>query len=130
MSDARLIADVGARRISRVYAMALLNAAEKVGQQQEILDEFESLLNNVFAANPNFETALSSAALGRNERNRIIEKVFKDRASPILVNFLHVLNEHERLDLLRAIHISLREVHDERARRIRVQVATAIPLVD
>jgi F-type H+-transporting ATPase subunit delta len=130
MSDKRLIADVGARRIARVYAEALLNAAEKGDQVQAVFEEYDSLLNDVFKANPEFEVALSSAAMGRTAREKIIRQSFENRTSPLFYNFLRVLNEHERLDLLRGIYSTLRELHDERARRIRVQVSTAVPLQD
>jgi F-type H+-transporting ATPase subunit delta len=41
-----------------------------------------------------------------------------------------VLNEHERLELLRAILAAYRNLRNERARRVRVQVRTAVPLPD
>jgi F-type H+-transporting ATPase subunit delta len=43
---------------------------------------------------------------------------------------LRVLNDHERLDLLRPIYWSIRELSDERAHRVRVRVDTAAPLQD
>jgi len=130
MSDSRILADVGARRISRVYAESLLNAAQKNGQEQAILEEFRSLLDDVLTPNPQFEMVLSGAAVGRTAREKLIQQVFENRASPLFYNFLRVLNDHERLDLLRAIALSVRELHDERERRVRVQVATAVPLGD
>lgn len=129
-SQSRLIADVGARRIARVYAEALLNAAERQGQQQALLDEFKSLIDEAFAASPQLETVLSGAAVGRTAREHIIQRLFEPNSSPLLYNFLRVLNDHERLDLLRSIYHSLRELNDERARRVRVGVATAVPLID
>jgi F-type H+-transporting ATPase subunit delta len=39
-----------------------------------------------------------------------------------------VLNNHERLELLRPILASLRELHDVRAGRVRVEVASAVAL--
>jgi len=41
-----------------------------------------------------------------------------------------VLNEHDRLDLLRAIRAELRKLLDERDRILRVPVRTAVPLAD
>lgn len=130
MNDKRMIADVGARRIARIYAEALLNSAQGDDAIHGLFEEFDSLFNDLFNADPQFEVVLSSAAMGRTARERIIQEVFQNRASPLFYNFLRVLNEHERLDLLRAIYASLRELHDERARRIRVQVSTAVPLQD
>ena len=39
-----------------------------------------------------------------------------------------ILNDHERLDLLRPIAVALAEEFDRRARRVRVQVQSAVPL--
>ena len=46
------------------------------------------------------------------------------------MDFLKVLNQHERLNLLRPILSAAKELQDERAKRIRVQVRSAVPLAD
>jgi F-type H+-transporting ATPase subunit delta len=48
----------------------------------------------------------------------------------LLVNFLLVLNDHDRLDLLRGIHQAVHELQDERAGKIKVVVRSAVPLPD
>ena len=63
-SQVQPAADVGAQRIARIYAEALLNAAEKRGQADGILEELESLVQDVFRADPHFETFLASPAVG------------------------------------------------------------------
>jgi F-type H+-transporting ATPase subunit delta len=60
----------------------------------------------------------------------VIEKVLQPRLGKLLYQFLLVVNEHERLDLMASINREIRELHDERARRIRVQVSSAVPLED
>lgn len=121
-------ADMGALRVAGVYAEALLNAAEKRGEGEAVLQELDSLVKEVFAANPTFEVLLSSAAMGRKARAEVLEKVFAGRASETVYNFLQVLNDHERLDLLRVILRAYRDLHDQRAGRVRVRVQTAAPL--
>lgn len=121
-------ADVSARRIARVYAQALLDAADKAGTTDEVLNEFQALILEVFGAEPRLETLFSSAAVGRIARQAALEKVFQDRASPLFYSFLQVLNDHERLDLLRPILAVALEVNDQRHRRLRVHVATAVPM--
>jgi F-type H+-transporting ATPase subunit delta len=122
------IADVSARRIARVYAEALLNAAESQGQSEALLEEMESLVQDVFQADPLVESFLTSAAVGRNPKAEVLRSVFEPRASTLFFNFLMVLNAHDRLDLLRTILVAYRELRDERARRMRVQVQSAAPL--
>ncbi len=123
------VADVSAQRVARVYAEALLNAADKRGQAKTVLEELGSLFE-VFRAEPQLEVLLSSAAVGRRRREEMVHKVFSNRASETLLNFLLVLNDHERLELLRPIFAALVELHDQRAGRVRVQVQAAMPLPD
>lgn len=122
------VADMSAQRIARVYAEALLNAAEKQGQADAVLEELDSLVSDIFPANPGFAVLLSSAAMGRKARAEVLEQVFSSRASELFYNFLQVLNDHERLDLLRAVLQAYRELHDQRAGRVRVQVQSAVAL--
>lgn len=120
--------DAGARRIARVYAEALLNVAQQQGQMDSVLEELDSLVRDVFDKDDRLEVLFSGAALGRNARAAAIEKLFKTRASEMFYRFLQVLNEHERLDLLRAILSEAREIYDERTRRLKVLVTTAVPM--
>jgi F-type H+-transporting ATPase subunit delta len=123
-------ASVGEQRVAKVYAEALLNAAEKRGQADEVLDELDSLVKDLFTADPQFEEFLASGAIGRDRKANVIKAIFEKTASELFTNFLCVLNEHLRLDLLRPILAAYRALRDERARRVRVQVRTAVPLAD
>jgi len=123
-------ADVGEQRVARVYAEALLNAADKHDQADEVLEELAALAVDVFRADPELEAFFASGAIGRDRKARVIRSVFENRASELFLHFLLVLNEHERLNLLRPILAAARELRDQRARRIRVEVRTAVPLAD
>jgi F-type H+-transporting ATPase subunit delta len=125
-----VVADVGAQRVARVYAEALLNTAQKHQQAQEIQDDLEALVRDVFARDPHFETFLASRAIGREAKAAVIHKAFDGRSNDLFVNFLIVLNNHDRLDLLRPIQVAYRELFDDRAHRIRVHVRSAVPLQD
>ncbi len=122
--------DVSQQRIARVYAEALLNAAERRGQTQEVSDELDALVGQVFPATRDFEAFLSSRAISREAKPPVIERALRGRVSDVLLNFLLVLNRHERLDLLRAIRAAYRDLWDERARRVRAHVRTAAPLAE
>jgi F-type H+-transporting ATPase subunit delta len=123
-------ADVSAQRIARVYADALLGAAERAGESETVLSELESVVRDLFHADPTFESFLASGTIGRDRKGPILDRIFGGRASVILTNFLQVLNNHQRLDLLRTIVAAYRTLLDERARRIRVEVRSVVPLPD
>ncbi len=123
-------ADVGAQRIGRIYAESLVNAADKQGRGDELLEELESLVHDVFSADPLLETFLASGVISRHRKAEVLRSIFGGRADPLFVNFLLVLNDHERLGLLRGILAQARELRDERAGRMRVEVQSAVPLAD
>jgi len=127
---ARGIADVQSLEVARVYAEALLNAAEKAGQAEEVLAEFEALLQTIEAPRSVVRKFLASGVISRETRGEAIRKAFDGRAHPILVDFLLVVNDHERMPLLPAILFEARELRDRRARRLPVHVTSAMPLPD
>ena len=129
-ADFEPIADVSAQRVARVYAEALLNAADKQGQSDDVVEGLDSLIRDLFQAEPQLEAFLTSSAVGRERKARLIDKVFENKASVLFVDFLKVLNQHERLNLLRPILAAAKELRDERAKRIRVQVRSAVPLAN
>jgi F-type H+-transporting ATPase subunit delta len=124
------VMDVGTQRVAQVYAEALLRAADRRGVADDVLEELETLTKQVFQQSPEFETFLSSGAVDRRRKADLIRSTFEGRADEVFVDALLVLNEHERLDLLRPIATAYRELRDQRAGRMRVQVRTATALPD
>jgi len=122
--------DVGAQRIGKIYAEALIDAAEKHGAAQGILEDLDALVDDLFRREPEVETFLNSSAIGRDRKREVIEKTFGGRADELFVNFLLVLNEHERLDTIRTIHAAYRDLFETRAGRLSVNVVSAVPLPD
>src|SRR5437899_117288 len=92
-------ADIGAQRIARVYAEALYDTAAKAAQFDSVLEQLHSLIDDVFQAQPQLETLIAGSAVGRTAKEAIIRKAFQGRSNYIFLNFLLVLNRHERLGL-------------------------------
>jgi F-type H+-transporting ATPase subunit delta len=126
----RPVVEVGAQRVARTYAQALLNAADTRGQAAETLEELESLVQDVFRALPPFEAFLATRAVSRKRKPPVIRSALQGRASDVFLKFLLVLNDHERLDLLRPILAAYRALYEERTRHVRVRVKSAVPLPD
>src|SRR5205823_3751791 len=66
--------------------------------------------------------------VGRKTRKEAIDKAFAGKASDTFYKMLLVLNDHDRLDLIRPLRRAVHELHDERARRLRVLVYSAVEL--
>lgn len=121
-------ADASTQRLAKIYAEALLNVAEEKRCVAQILEEIDSLIDDVARPNRALGALLIGGAVGRKTRKLAIEKAFSARASDTFYKFLLVLNDHERLDLVRPIRRALHDLHDERARRLRVHLYSAVPL--
>src|SRR5207253_2562808 len=66
-------ADVTAQRVARVYAEGLLQAAEKREAAEPVLEELESLVQDVFKQQPLFEQFLTSFAIDRKNKTVVLD---------------------------------------------------------
>src|SRR5262245_46425794 len=124
-----LTANVRQARIARVYVEALLAVATPGGKAEDLGDELDAIVRDVLRRHPAVSTFFASPALTRRAREPILAAALGN-ASPLLRNFLGVLNRNNRLDLLPAVAAAYREALDERAGRVRVWVRSAAPLTD
>jgi F-type H+-transporting ATPase subunit delta len=122
------VLDDAERHVARVYAEALLGAANKQGQAAAVLEELRDLGRDVFDRDARIEAFLYSPAVGRERKKETLRQAFAGRASDLLVRFLEVLNERDRLNLLRGVAASYGELYDRMAGRMRVRLASAVPL--
>jgi F-type H+-transporting ATPase subunit delta len=122
--------DDESRHIGRVYAEALWNAAEKSNQTSEALSEIEALVLEVFRKDPGLELFLTSAAISKERKAGAIDRAFAGKATDVFTHFLHVLNNHGRLDMLRAIAQAYRTLYDRKSGHVVVHVRSAVPLTD
>jgi len=116
--------------LARVYAEALLNAAEKSGEVGDVLDELDAIDAGVFQRFPAFAELVSSPARTAADRDRVLVSTFEGRTAPTVLNFLRVLNRHGRLDQLTPIAAAARAGWDRRQNRRQVTVHSAVPLSD
>ena len=122
--------DVEEREFGWVYAKALWGAAAKEGKTDEIADELNALLTQVVDKSPEVRRFFSTPSIGIHRREEVLTRLFKDRLSPLLFNFLVTVNRHDRLRYTRAILVCFHELANENAGRIAVTVKTAVPLDD
>jgi F-type H+-transporting ATPase subunit delta len=120
--------DTGAWRTAVVYAEALVAAAEKAGTADAVIQEFDSLIDDVLEKLPKLEAVLTSGFVDEEVKEAMLKKAFAKQASPVFLSFLQVLSRHGRLDMLRLVHLTVHEEYDRIRNRMRVLVSTAEPL--
>ena len=122
-----VLEDPSAKAVARVYVNALLDAAEKTGQA-EPLEEITSFYDDVLRPNPEFESLLTTAITGRDEKLRLIDRVVAPHASPFFTNFLRVLANRDRLELLPVILGEAWIEHERRQGKQRIEIRSAVEL--
>lgn len=125
--------EIDVLRVARVYAQALLRNAQKADKVDAIQEHFDGL----FPAHYHNEqdpkslaNLMTSGAIPRNRRAAVIDEAFKGKVEDLFLDFLQILNGHERLDIVRAVGAEYRQLRDELYKRVRFQVRTVVPLTD
>jgi F-type H+-transporting ATPase subunit delta len=122
--------NVSERRLARIYAEALINIADQQNATPDVVGELHDLVEDVRGRQPYIQAFFTSGVIGKDRREAAIKAAFDGRSHPLVVNFLLVLNDHERLMLLRPIVEELQILDDLRRRHFRVTVQSALPLAE
>ncbi|HTQ38170.1 MAG TPA: ATP synthase F1 subunit delta [Pirellulales bacterium] len=120
--------DTGIWRTAEVYAEALIAASEKAGKTDEVLQEFDSLIDDVLDKLPKLDALLKSSFVEEDAKAAILKKALGKLASPVFLSFLEVVARHGRMDMLRLMHLHAHEEFNRVRNRVRVMVSTAEPL--
>jgi F-type H+-transporting ATPase subunit delta len=120
--------DSDRQKLGDVYARALLAAATSSDSVEEVMEQTESLCQDLLASTPRIRQLLESPRINHQDKERMLDKAFAGRMDTTLLNFLKVLSRHGRMDCLSAIERSLKDQYNTLQGRIEVQVTSATPL--
>jgi F-type H+-transporting ATPase subunit delta len=113
--------------LGRVYARAILELGEAQGESASLLDEIGGLAH-LLDGDPELAQFFSSPLIEPEVREPVIEKVFRGRASDLLVDTLQIINRKGRLGMLRAIAEAYRQEYRDLHGLVDARVRTAVPL--
>ena len=113
--------------VARVYADALLGLAERRGEADELGEELRALAAEV-ERDAALRAFLLTPLVDAEARATSLERIFRGRASDLLVDGLQVLNRKGRIGLVPAIAAVYARAHNELRGRIEVEVTSAVPL--
>src|SRR4051794_7120131 len=85
--------DAGREHLGYVYGQALLSASEKAGATDRVMEELDSLVDDVLERLPNLRDLLSAPKVPVEDKERILQKILGG-ASPMLVQGLRVMARH------------------------------------
>jgi F-type H+-transporting ATPase subunit delta len=128
MAQAERGFDPGREHLGTVYAQALLGASEKQGVTDQVMDELDSLVTDVWEKTPSLKGVFTSPKISPEEKERLIQRAFAGQASRVLVNGLKVMARHGRLEVLAAVRQAFRRLYNELRGRLEVYVRSASEL--
>lgn len=117
--------------VAENYAQALFELAEQEGEGEGSLEATSEELAQVVRLvrhEPGLKALFDHKTISPERRSASLERIFRDRISNLLLRFLHVLNQHKRLDALQAIHSVFQNRLKERAGEVDVELHTATQL--
>ncbi len=107
------------------YAESVLELAEEAGQAEPVGAELASIAE-VLEQNPTFARFLADPGISHAERDRVLGDAFGGgHASPMVWNFIRVLNVKAKLALLPDIIAAYGDLYDEKHGKVEVDVTVA-----
>jgi F-type H+-transporting ATPase subunit delta len=107
------------------YAKALLQLATKHNQADGVRDELKAL-GEVLGKSTAFRAVIADPAVSTGVRQNLLSKTFGGgRLSPVMLNFLGLLNSKSRMNLLPEVIETYQDLLDEQRGIIEVDVTTA-----
>ncbi len=118
----------GAAELARIYAVALLDAAESTTELDAIVNDLEELVQDLWNSETGFGELMSSVMTDASKRDDLLVRIFEGRAHPTLLRFLRILNQRDRLVLTPLVAQVARVILDRRNNRVPVTIRSAVPL--
>ena len=115
--------------VGAVYAQALYDLAVSEDLTLPILEQLE-VLQQSFAAEPDFVRLLGTPTLTKEERCKILDDSFRGKVQPYLLNFLKILTEKGYMRHFSDCCIAYRNYYNRDKGILPVKVVSAVALTD
>jgi F-type H+-transporting ATPase subunit delta len=113
--------------IARIYADALMQAAQAKGERKVVREELESLAG-LLDEDEKFRIFLEAPQVDRTEKKRVLEKLFKEKLCATTLHLLYVLLDKNRQYLVRRVAREYGRLDDEKEGIREATVTSARPL--
>ncbi|MCC5830172.1 MAG: ATP synthase F1 subunit delta [Phycisphaeraceae bacterium] len=110
--------------IDHTYARALLETATAHGEVESVEADFKTV-TDALEAHQELGIFLASPRIPTERKTESIKRMFGEAIGTIMLHFLLVLNQRNRLDRLRSLHDAWRILRDHRDGRVHGAVTTA-----
>jgi F-type H+-transporting ATPase subunit delta len=115
--------------LARIYSDALLELAFEKGAHAEVLAELRDFVA-LLAKEPEFDAFLGTPSIRPNTKKAVLESVFGGQVSEITMNFLKVIVDRRRQDVLQLMVRTFENGYHDRMGEVVVGVNSAVSLSD
>lgn len=116
-------------KVATRYAGALLLSARERGVVDGVAESYAAVLESV-KGNRNLRTFMDSPQVATQEKLDLIKAVFGERIEPVLLHFIYLLIDKNRIENFRDIGEEFAAMVEAEQGIVRAQVLTAVPLAD
>ena len=114
-------------KIASTYAKALYDIALEENVLEEVKNDFNVIVSSI-KEQPQFLNVLTLPKLDKEEKKQLIKSIFSSNTPQILVNFLMVLIDKDRINLLTEIMIAYNELVNQHFGILEGTVYSAVAL--
>jgi F-type H+-transporting ATPase subunit delta len=118
-----------AMALAGVYAESLLMTSDEQRQTDEVAAELADLVAYM-DREPDFDRFLTAESVDADARRASLEKLFRGKMNDLLLNLLQVMNNRNRMELVRPVQRQVGSRLEERHHQQEIVVETALPLTD
>ena len=115
--------------VASVYGQALYDLAKEEGMEDAVLQQL-SALDESFRAEPDFIRLLCAANLSKAERCEIVDKSFRGKVEPCLLNFMKLLTEKGYMRRFSAVCKVCRGLYNADRGILEVKAVSAVAMLD
>lgn len=115
-------------QVGSVYGEALYELAKGEGLQESILEELKALNESFPVQEPGFIQLLSSHAISKQERCKVLDDSFRGKINQYVLNFLKILTEKGYMHHFSHCCESYEKHYNEDHNILSVKAVTAVPL--
>jgi len=120
--------DIGADRLAKVYAQAIIEAADLKGCRREVIEELGAIVREVLPKVPKAAAVFASPKVTVEEKEALVDRMAAGRLRPTTIHSLKVLARHGRLGALADVVAATERLADSLEGRKQATFTTATPV--
>lgn len=124
------VLDTGSEQLGKIYAKALVAAAQSADATDVVVEELGGIVDDLLGESRELRLVIGSPRIDAAEKIRVLERLLADQVHPVLMRFLKVAAERNRLAYLADIRRAAETLRDLQQGRVVAEVRSAVPLSD